>query len=119
MTNSQWKRPLIGGILSAILAGLTIYTGFYFMPNIATGFFALIFITPAYLVESCISVITFPAFQLNESLGLFIAIIFWLIAGTTITKYFERNKAAIGCWLLLYLFLIPVGFGIFFLKTLT
>src|SRR5687767_6195968 len=107
-----------GSVISNFSGAYNIYW-LLFYAKCCNRLFALIFITPAYVVESVISVVTFPAFQLNESLGLFIAIIFWLIAGTTITKYFEKNKAAIGCWLLLYLFLIPVGFGIFFLKTLT
>ena len=112
---SAWKRPLVGGALSSAMAGLTISI-FYLIPNVVSGFLGIIFLVPAYTTASFIAVITSTSFRLNETLGTFISILFWLVAGAMIAHYFNKNKMAIGCWLLLYLLLIPMGFGIFFLK---
>jgi len=87
------------------------------MPNMVSGFFAILFIAPAFIVESFIVVAAqSPSFLLNESLDIFISILFWLAAGAVIARYFKRNKVAVGCWLLLYLLLFPIGAGVFFLR---
>ena len=116
-SEKQWvrERPLIGGVLSAGIAGLTILI-FYLMPNAISGFFGVMFLVPYYIVESFVAMITSASFRLNEWLGIFISILFWLIAGAIIARYFKENKVAIGCWLLLYLLSFPISLAIFFIK---
>jgi len=110
-----WKRPLVGGVLSSAVAGLTVSI-FYLMPNPVSGFFGIMFLIPYYIVESFIAAFTSPSFRLHEGLGIFISILFWLIAGAMIARYFKKNKVAIGFWLLLYLLSFPISLAIFFIK---
>ncbi len=111
-----WKRPAIGGALSSAMAGL-IVSIFLLMPNVVSGFLGIIFLAPAFIVESLIVIaIRSSLFRISDSLGIFISILFWMVAGAVIAHYFERNRVAIGCWFLLYLLLIPISFGIFFLR---
>jgi len=115
-SGSVWKRPLLGGGLSSAIAGLTV-AALYLMPNAVSGFLAITFLAPAFIVESIIVFATrSPSFRIDDPLGIFISMLFWLVAGAGIAHYFKRNKVAIGCWFLLYLLFIPIGFGIFFLR---
>jgi hypothetical protein len=110
-----WERPIIGGVLSAATAGFTILV-FYLLPNVFTGFFGIMFLVPAYIIESLIAAVTSSSFHLNEAVGIFISVLLWLVAGAMIARYFKSNKSAIGCWFLLYVVSITMAFAIFFLK---
>ena len=115
-TWTVWKRPLVGGVFSAAIAGLGI-AALYLIPNTVSGFFAILFIAPAFIVESFIVIATqSPSFLLNESLDIFSSTLFWLVVGGLIAQYFRRNKVAVGCWFLLYLLMFPIGAGAFFLR---
>ena len=109
-----WQRPVIGGLLSAVISGLTISV-FFLMPHVVSGFFGIVFLTPAYIVESAVARGA-SSFRLEDWLSIFISILFWVVAGALIARSFEKKKTAISCWLLLYLSLILIGFGIFFLR---
>lgn len=107
----------MSGLLSSAIAGLII-TIYYWKTTPVTGFFWLPCLVPAYLVESLIAAITRSSYTIDETLGNVISIGFWLASGLLIGHRFKKNAAAIGCWLLLYLGLYPIGFGVFFLKNI-
>ena len=94
--SSRIKRGLIGGIISALLGGggtsLLIYPVFGRHVQDPLIFVLLGFGFPA-LINSSIS-----------NFGdLFLAIVYWFLAGAMIGYFARNNRAAIGIWLLVYI----------------
>jgi hypothetical protein len=105
---TQWKRPLIGGFLSALVAGIFLMT-FGFLPIwenlrilIHFGFLApvlllaFIFIIP---VDAPLWSVLIPA-------------IFWFMVGAIITYYKQENRKAIIYWFVFYIFSFVLGYVI-------
>ena len=98
----KWKRPLISGVLSAAIAGFTIYFAIGVAPNPITLFLAAAFSIPAYFVQTVTSIFT-PDPRAGETLPVFsISLLFWFIAGIVIVYFGKTNKAAITLWLWVY-----------------
>ena len=98
----QWKRLLISGVLSAIVAGFTIYFAIGVASNPITLFLAAAFSIPAYFVQTVTAIFTRDPLR-GETLPVFsISLLFWFVAGVTISYFGKTNKAAINLWLLLY-----------------
>ena len=113
---AKWKRPLISGVLSTVVAGFTIFIGFWVAPNQITAFMALAFSSPAYFVETATSAFT-PYPLTREAFWVFsISLLFWFAAGATITHFIKRNKTAIALWFLLYIMMFLLSFLLFIVK---
>ncbi|HLO16791.1 MAG TPA: hypothetical protein VK206_18300 [Anaerolineales bacterium] len=98
----QWMRTLIGGVLSAAVAGFTILFALRVAPNPITLFLAAAFSLPTYFVQIVSSIFTHDP-HAGETLPVFsISLLFWLMAGSTISYLVKTNKAAIKVWLWLY-----------------
>ncbi len=98
----QWMRPLIGGVLSAVVAGFIIYFAVGVAPNPITLFLAAAFSIPSYFVQTVTSIFTHDP-RAGEALPVFsISLLFWFLAGITIFYLIKTNKGAITVWLWLY-----------------
>jgi len=87
---TQWKRPLIGGLLSALIAGIALVVLYKFDFFLFVGFITIGMIIPNIFLGGSnlwISVLS---------------IVFWFFAGSVITHYFKNNKV-IGVWIILYI----------------
>ncbi|SRR6266498_845879 len=109
----QWMRPLIGGILSAIVAGFIIYFSIGVAPNPITLFLAAAFSVPTYFVQTVATIFTSDP-HAGETLPVFsISLLFWFLAGTTIAYLVKTNKAAVMWWFWLYMAMLLLSFLIF------
>lgn len=94
--SSRIKRGLIGGIISALLGGgctsLLIYPVFGRYVDAPLIFVLLGFGFPALNDSSS-----------SKFSGLFLAIVYWFLAGAMIGYFARNNRAAIGIWLLVYI----------------
>jgi len=89
---TRWKRSLIGGLLSAGIAGIIVALMylFNFFPIPLIGFMTM-------------GIIVSNFFFGDENLWIIIvSIIFWFFAGSIITYYIKVNSVAIKIWGVLF-----------------
>ncbi len=112
----EWKRPLIGGLLAALIIGggsnVVIRWDPQAYPNLIPLIFLPItigFIWPAYIIglvcEFC---------KADVFVTIFMPI-FWFLAGATMVHYVKDNKKVFLYWFLLFITGLVVSFvtGIF------
>jgi hypothetical protein len=101
---SKWKRFLIGGLLSASIAGIPLLDLALWgrVGNDKLLLFYIIFIMPGTVIQKLIGGNDLAIFSLN--------LFFWFFAGALIAYANRSNKFAITYWLLLCL-LCLFGFG--------
>ena len=97
---AQWRRPLLGGLLSAIIAGIFLFIAEIFSGKV-TEFLTLGFSLPT-------------LFTSNTGFAFFLSILFWFTAGATIAYLSRKNVMAIVFWLVLYIVSIAL-FWVFFM----
>ncbi|MBI3163254.1 MAG: hypothetical protein HYZ24_01110 [Chloroflexi bacterium] len=99
--SAKWKRPLIGGLLSALVS-------FAGVATIGSDSFFLLFDTPFIGIPW---IILDGIFQLDDMLipGLFLTLGIWFVIGAAIAHTVKTNKKAIMLWLLILVLLWPVG----------
>ena len=98
---AQWRRPLLGGLLSAIIAGIFLFIAEIFSGKV-TEFLTLGFSLPT-------------LFTSNTGFAFFLSILFWFMAGATIAHLSRKNVMAIVYWLVLYMVSIALFWVFFFL----
>lgn len=98
---AQWKRPLIGGVLSALIAGIFLIVAEVFSGKV-TELLALGFSLPT-------------LFTSNIGFAVFLSILFWFIAGATIAHQVRKNVLAMVSWLVLYMISFALFWVLFFL----
>jgi len=98
---TQWRRPLLGGLLSAIIAGIFLFIAEIFSGKV-TEFLTLGFSLPT-------------LFTSNTGFAIFLSILFWFTAGATIAHLSGKNGMAIVYWLVLYIASIALFWVFFFL----
>ncbi len=88
-----WKRSLIGGLLSAGIAGTMVVLMYLlnFFPIPLVGFMT---------VGIVISNIFFEDSNLWISI---VSVVFWFLAGSVIAHYFNKNRLAIKFWTILFI----------------
>lgn len=98
---AKWKRPLMSGLLSGLIAGVLVILNFF-----AMGFLLPVAIVHFFLPD-------FGQSIFNVSL---IVVIFWFAVGIVITTLSKNNRTAIVWWLLTYFVcaFITIIFAIFF-----
>lgn len=88
----QQKRLLVGGLISALIAGISFSLLFY--SDQSSGsllFFALGFTLPLLF------------FDVSSHVVGVIVVVFWFIVGVTVTCFTRANIKAIGLWLVVYI----------------
>ena len=98
---TQWKRPLIGGLLSAGIAGMFVVLMYVlnFFPIPLVGFMTVgIIVSNLFFGDENLPIIT-------------VSIIFWFFAGSVIAYYNKLNNTAIKAWGILFV----VSFVLFLL----
>ena len=111
-----WMRPLIGGVFSAVIAGFVILFAVRIAPNLITLFLAAAFSLPTYFVQTVTSIFTSDP-RAGETFPVFsISLLFWFLAGSTISYLVKINKAVIIWWLWLYGAMLLLSLLIFVLK---
>jgi len=102
---ATWKRPLISGFLSALIAEAAVIalvaTDFHYIDiHPAIAGFCVLFATPA--------IVAARAMNIESNVTYFVfSFIFWFLAGAVIGRFIKRNIYAIAGWFLLY---IVIGF---------
>lgn len=86
---SKWKRPLIGGALSALLFGFAMYAA-------RIGGYGVVFFSLGFIMPGSFLGIT------HIGLQIIIDLLFWFIVGNAIAHRFKKNIVAIGFWLYVY-----------------
>lgn len=90
--SAQWKRVLMGGLISALLAGI----GYdLFIAGVNNDF--IIILTVGFLVTYYIFM--FP----SAIIGIGIAIVYWFLIGATVTYFVKSNLFAIVFWFVTYI----------------
>lgn len=94
---ANWKRLLISGLVSALIAGisfsLVLYGGGRMLRDISLilFFMALGFGLPAFVTP-----------HLNNIMNVMLVILVWFLVGTTVAYFGKRNVMAVGLWLVVY-----------------
>jgi hypothetical protein len=116
---AKWKRPVIGGVISASIAAF--FMLLYFLAYRIDWFYDFLFSTldmdmlgagfyapglPFWLVRFD---------DLQGSISTVFSIFVWFLAGFTITYLVRKNIIAIGLWILLY---ISCLFGMLYIMIL-
>jgi len=105
---AYWKRVLIGGLISALIAGLCVglllYSGGRPIRNVSVILFFMMlgFGLPAFIIASSGNVISIMA-----------VIVFWFLLGTAITYFARKNMVAIGLWFVVYVISCAVTLNLF------
>lgn len=96
---TKWKRPLIGGGLSA---GIVVILQFFGLP----GLFG-----PLVIIHASI----LGGYYLNYvgDYGLIISILLWFLIGYIIANFFRKTIGPIIAWLLIYIFFAIAGIIVF------
>jgi hypothetical protein len=101
----NWKRALIGGLISALAAGVC-FGVFLFNSRLISGsviaFILLGFAFPGLLIRYSGNTVIF-----------FTVIAFWFLAGVSMGWFVKRNMIAIGAWFLLYILSLIFSVAIF------
>ena len=106
---AKWKRPLIGGFLSAVIAGGIIAVQISFDGVDFLRIPALSVITPILLF----ALFTNTNNLINSALvSILLVTALWLIIGFTITYFVRNNLLAIGSWILIHVIFISLAVGL-------
>lgn len=125
---SKWKQPLIGGLWSAIPAGvLIVLLNWSFNSDPSAGLlfdaYDIIFILSVGFLLPDIPILIYSLLTggnlmtngiPSDLLSFLITVIFWFILGVVITNSSKSNETAIKRWLLIYMLstIITLFFGI-------
>jgi hypothetical protein len=106
---AKWKRSLIGGFLSALIAEVVVGTLFamsqgYIASNLLIYLISVGFATPMIAVLG----VSFESI----ALAMIIIFIFWFLAGALIGRFTKTNLSAIVYWFLLYILCVVMGMSL-------
>ncbi len=112
---AKWKRPLIGGLISALLAVSSIFYAYLTDADYPVSYLSGGFSAPAYIfTEAAFYDFQIPArFSLSS---LTLTFLLWFVMGASISYLIKKNWKAVGCWFLLLLICIPLFLIIMFLR---
>jgi len=91
----KWKRPINGGALSGLIAGIFILKYFYLGTSYPETLIGAGFLAPFVFLSFFSST--------NYVISVFISLLFWILIGAIIAYFIENNKIAFVCWTLLLL----------------
>ncbi len=105
---AKWKRPLIGGLLSAlpaILFGLIVTVE----PEVPSNFADFIFLTLMGIFTSFLLIFRTLFAETHETLAILLTILFWFLSGGLIARLIKNNIVGVVGWIVLQVTLFLIG----------
>ena len=98
---AKWKRPLIGGLLSACLAEIFLLSLFAIVQGKLSANAAMIeigtgFLSPIVIFEDILKIKSILLVRI-------LILLFWFFVGAVVSQFIKTNLYAITCWLILFL----------------